>query len=77
LPNAETEPVHLVPVRRKEWCHQRKIVFYCRSGARSAQVCAFLQQQGFSLVINLRAGIIGWYRQGYAIETLESTSLAS
>jgi len=28
----------------------------------------FLQQQGFGQVINLRAGIIDWFRQGYSIE---------
>jgi rhodanese-related sulfurtransferase len=64
LPNAERVPMHLVPVRMGEWRNQTKIVFYCRSGARSAQVCVFLQQQGFSQVFNLGAGIIDWYRQG-------------
>ena len=68
LPNAESVPVHLVPVRMEEWRNPLKIVFYCRNGARSAQVCVFLQQQGFGQVINLRAGIIDWFRQGYAIE---------
>ena len=68
LPNAEPVPMQLVPVRMEEWRNQPKIVFYCRSGARSAQVCAFLQQQGISQVINLRAGFIDWFRQGYAIE---------
>jgi rhodanese-related sulfurtransferase len=77
LPNAEPVPMHLVPVRMGEWRNQPKIVFYCRSGARSAQVCAFLQQQGFSQVFNLRAGIIDWYRQGYAIEAPQLTRMAS
>ena len=77
LPDAEPVPMHLVPVRMGEWRNQTKIVFYCRSGARSAQVCAFLQQQGFSQVFNLRAGIIDWYRQGYAIEAPKLTRMAS
>ena len=68
LPNAESVPVHLVPVRMEVWRNPLRIVFYCRNGARSAQVCAFLRQQGFGQVINLRAGIIGLFRQGYAIE---------
>jgi len=77
LPNAEPVPMYLVPVRMGEWRDQPKIVFYCRSGARSARVCAFLQQQGFNQVFNLRAGIIDWYRQGYAIEAPQLTRMAS
>ena len=46
LPNARTLPMHLVPLKLDEWRNHKKIVFYCRTGARSSQVCAFLQQQG-------------------------------
>ncbi len=75
LPNAETVPMHLVPIRVEEWRSQPRIVFYCRTGARSGQVCAYLQQQGLGQVVNLRGGIIDWYRQGYAIEPLEQRRL--
>jgi rhodanese-related sulfurtransferase len=37
----------------------------CRSGARSAQACMFLQQQGFSNVFNLRGGMIAWVQGGF------------
>jgi len=43
------------------------VVLYCRSGARSFHACAFLMQQGFRNVVNLRGGIIDWARQGYEI----------
>lgn len=76
LPHAETVPMHLVPVRMEEWRNQARIVFYCRTGARSGQVCAYLQQQGIDQVVNLRGGIVDWYRQGYAIEPLEQGRLA-
>ncbi len=76
LPNASAVPMHLVPTRLDEWRNQEKIVFYCRTGARSAQVCAFLQQQGISQVVNLRGGIVDWYRRGHAIEMPEASSLA-
>ncbi|CAN5194131.1 rhodanese-like domain-containing protein [soil metagenome] len=33
---------------------------YCRSGARSAQACALMQQQGFENTFNLMGGITDW-----------------
>jgi ABC-type cobalamin transport system permease subunit len=40
--------------------HDKDVVFICRSGARSGQVCMFLGQHGYDNVINLRGGMIGW-----------------
>lgn len=33
---------------------------YCRSGARSASACRYMQSLGFRESYNLRSGIIGW-----------------
>lgn len=33
---------------------------YCRSGARSAQACALMKQQGFENAYNLMGGITDW-----------------
>lgn len=33
---------------------------YCRSGARSAQACALMQQRGFETTYNLMGGITEW-----------------
>ncbi len=33
---------------------------YCRSGARSAQACALMKQQGFENASNLMGGITDW-----------------
>ncbi|TVZ27433.1 rhodanese-related sulfurtransferase [Gillisia sp. Hel_I_86] len=33
---------------------------YCRSGARSAQACALMKQQGFDNASNLMGGITDW-----------------
>ena len=33
---------------------------YCRSGSRSATACSYMQQLGFSHVVNLAYGIIDW-----------------
>ena len=68
LAGAEAVPMHLVPLRLEEWRSRKKIVVYCRTGARSGQVCAWLQQQGVEQAINLSGGIVGWHRQGYPLE---------
>ena len=77
LAGAEAVPMHLVPLRLEEWRSRKKIVVYCRTGARSGQVCAWLQQQGVEQAINLSDGIVGWHRQGYPVEKPNITGLAS
>lgn len=72
LPGAVAVPMHLVPLKLEEWRNHRKIVFYCRTGARSGQVCAFMQQQGLDNAINLRGGIVDWFRNGLPIEAPQS-----
>ncbi len=64
VPNAEALPLHTLPERMHELSPAEKLVFICRSGARSAQACMFLQQNGFSDVYNLRGGMMGWMRHG-------------
>ncbi|HFD79845.1 MAG TPA: sulfurtransferase [Gammaproteobacteria bacterium] len=76
LPGAQAVPMHLVPLRLDEWRQYEKIVFYCRTGARSGQVCAYLQQQGLNQGINLRGGIVDWYRQGFPIAAPATVSAA-
>jgi rhodanese-related sulfurtransferase len=75
LPGAQAVPMHLVPLRLEEWRNAPKIVVYCRTGARSAQVCAFLQQHGIHQAINLRGGIVDWHRQGLPVEIPPVASL--
>jgi len=76
LPGAEALPMHLVPLRIDELREAPKAVFYCRTGARSAQVCAFLQQQGMEQVINVRGGIVDWHRNGHPIEVPDTGVVA-
>jgi rhodanese-related sulfurtransferase len=68
IPDAMILPMHLIPLRMSELPRDRDVVLYCRSGARSYHACAYLAQQGFDNVINLRGGIIAWARHGFAIE---------
>lgn len=60
VPGSEPMPLASLPARLNEFSRDEKLVLVCRSGARSAQACMFLQQQGYDNVFNLRGGIIGW-----------------
>ncbi|MEY3220045.1 MAG: hypothetical protein RIT27_1402 [Pseudomonadota bacterium] len=61
-------PLVTLPMRLAEIPRDKQVVFYCRSGARSAQACLFLSQQhGFQNVFNLRGGIITWAHNGFSI----------
>jgi len=53
-------PVAEVGERLDELDPAQLMVVYCRSGARSGAVLRFLQAKGFSRVLNLRGGILGW-----------------
>ena len=64
VPSAEAVPMHTIPARMSEFERDETLIFVCRSGARSAQVCAFLQQQGYENVYNLRGGMMGWAGSG-------------
>lgn len=67
IPDALHLPMHLIPIRISELPKDRDVVLYCRSGARSYQACAYMMQQGYDRVLNLRGGIIAWARHGYPI----------
>ncbi|MCG6935708.1 MAG: rhodanese-like domain-containing protein [Proteobacteria bacterium] len=72
IPGAEAMPMASIPVRLHELERDKDLVFICRSGARSAQVCMFLQQQGFDNVINLRHGMMGWAGSGQQVSLPEA-----
>ncbi len=57
-------PLHLLPMKVQDLPHDKPIVFYCQSGGRSAQACAFVASRGLNDVYNLQGGIIGWIRTG-------------
>lgn len=67
IPDSMQLPMHLIPIRISELPKDRDVVLYCRSGARSYQACAYMMQQGYDRVLNLRGGIIAWARHGYPI----------
>jgi rhodanese-related sulfurtransferase len=60
-------PLHMLPLKAAELRPDIPMVFYCQSGGRSAQACAFLAAKGFGSVFNLQGGILGWVRSGEAL----------
>jgi rhodanese-related sulfurtransferase len=67
IPGAEALPMHTIPLRLSELKRDETLVMVCRSGARSAQACMFLQQQGYENVFNLRGGMMAWAGSGLEI----------
>ncbi len=67
IAGGEFLPLHTLPLRMNELAGDEKIVFYCRSGSRSAQACMFLKQNAGIEAINLRGGIAHWYQSGFKI----------
>lgn len=70
VPKAEALPLSTLPAKVHEFSREEKLVMVCRSGARSAQACMFLQQQGFTNVFNLRGGMMGWMQNGFTAHQL-------
>lgn len=79
IEGTELVPLHLVPLRADEWARDRRpMVVYCRSGARSAQACAFLAARGGERrFINLRGGLLGWAREGLPIALPQANSASA
>ncbi|QNO38335.1 rhodanese-like domain-containing protein [Protaetiibacter sp. SSC-01] len=68
---AHVEGVTLVPLgelveRMGELPTDGTLYLMCRSGARSAQATAYLEQQGYDAV-NVDGGIISWHEAGLPI----------
>ena len=64
---AKIDPhIHIVmgdiPVRHEELDKDTPIVVICHTGARSAQVCQYLEPMGYD-VTNLEGGIDAWSQQ--------------
>ena len=57
-------PLHLLPLRASDVPQDKPVIIYCRSGARSAQACAFMAAQGYPNMHNLAGGIMSWARSG-------------
>ena len=63
IAGAAAMPMRTVPARLAELDADQPVVCICHHGARSMQVAAFLERQGFSKVTNLTGGIHAWAQQ--------------
>ena len=53
-------PLPELPQRFQELDRDREMIVHCKSGVRSAKAVAFLREQGFTKVRNLKGGILEW-----------------
>ncbi len=53
-------PMQTVPARLNELDPDRPVACLCHHGVRSNQVARFLQDRGFSRVVNIAGGVDAW-----------------
>ena len=70
IPGAHNIPVDEVESRLDEFepGKQRSIVLVCKTDRRSATAAQLLRERGFGDVLVLRDGMVGWNREGLAVE---------
>ena len=56
-------PMNTIPARIDDLDEDAAIVCICHHGARSMQVAAFLERNGFGKIVNLTGGIHAWALQ--------------
>jgi sulfur-carrier protein adenylyltransferase/sulfurtransferase len=63
LPGSILLPLPELAQRMGELAKDQEMVVHCKSGMRSAKAIAFLKQQGFQKLMNLKGGILAWADQ--------------
>lgn len=63
LPNSQLVPMRHIPTALDQLEPGRETVVICHHGIRSAAVARFLEQAGFTNVINLDGGVAAWARE--------------
>ena len=56
----ELIPLQTVPQNLSKIAKDKKVVVMCRSGKRSANAVAYLEQNGYDNLYNLEGGILAW-----------------
>jgi len=62
IEGATLVPMRSIPARAQDFDKQQEIVVICHHGVRSRMVGRFLENQGFSNIINLTGGVDAWAR---------------
>src|SRR5687767_1572101 len=60
IPGSTLIPLGEVPQRVSEIPRDKEIIVHCKMGGRSAKAAAFMRQQGYTNVKNLKGGITDW-----------------
>lgn len=60
LENSTLIPMGQIPTHVDELDKDRETVVICHHGIRSRQIARYLEQAGFSNVINLKGGVNAW-----------------
>ena len=63
IEGARLMPMNTVPAQQQDLDPEQAVVCICHHGARSMQVAAFLERQGFRDVTNLTGGMHAWALQ--------------
>lgn len=61
--NGTLIPLDELTGRTDEIDKEKEVVVMCRSGARSADACKFLEKKGFKNVSNLVGGVNAWAKE--------------
>jgi rhodanese-related sulfurtransferase len=72
-PDAHHLPMMDVPIRMAEVPQDGDVVVVCRMGSRSAQVVAYLRQNGWDNVRNLEGGMEDWAATGRGLVSEDGT----
>lgn len=68
IPGSVNLPMSQLAQRIDEIPRDKPVILVCRTGARSAQVAAYLKQFGFEKVYNLLEGTMGWISRDLPLE---------
>lgn len=63
ISNSQLIPMNQLPIKLTDLDPNQETVMICHHGVRSRHAGIFLEQQGFSKIINLSGGIDAWARQ--------------
>ncbi len=68
VPNIVNIPLSELERRFDEIPTEQDVIMACRSGKRSYNATAFLQSKGYTQVVNMQDGILGWQQNGFEVK---------
>ena len=62
IENSQLIPMGQIPTKLDQLDKKQEIVVICHHGIRSANVCHYLEHEGFEKMVNLAGGVDAWAR---------------